>query len=1702
MKKWLVILFVLLSCRLAAQQYNNEWIDYTKTYYKFKLGSTGLYRINQAVLTANNLGNIPAEQFQLWRNGKQVPIYTSVATGALSANDYIEFWGEMNDGKPDSVLYRDPTFQLSNQLSLETDTAAFFLTADDIIAHNIRYVDTSNNVAANTLTAEPYFIHSLRFNFRDQVNSGLAYNVGQLMYSSSYDQAEFLSTSNITTSSGAYSVSLGKLYKASSGPAAIVSAGLAGNMGSNAGDDARNIQLSLNGSILLNPSVGYYTAAVYTNSSVPLSLLADNGTDKFTISIANNTDPYDQVIASFVEVKYPRLFDFGGTSDFYFKLPASLQGNYLQVTDFNWGSSAAPVLYDITNHLRYTANISTSGVLQFVLQPSSVERRLVLVSQSSGINYISSLTQRTFTNYSSDNVNYIIISNKVLYQANNSANPVVQYSAYRSSTAGGGYNTKVYDIDDLTDQFAYGIKKHPSSIRNFIRYLSKYNSNIQYLFLIGRAVTYNQYRMNEGATADQLDLVPTFGYPASDALLVSSGVNPSPIVPFGRLAAISQGEVANYLTKVQQYESQVTTSSQTIENKAWMKQVVHVSGAGAGSTSDETQFVGYLAGYESIIRDTLFGGTVTNFNNSTAGVSTISDRMMSSLFTSGFSLLTYFGHGSENTLEYNLDDPTQYNNTGKYPVFLMNGCNVGDFYSYDLGRLTTITGTLAENWILTSQKGSIGFIGCTNWGIANYLNSYSTGFYQSLSNSGYGKGIGWNMTGGLNSLNSTDVYARMHQESFVLHGDPAVSIYNSAKPDFVVETPDIVINPLFISVANTQFTVKAYLYNIGKATGDSVNVLITRQYPNGTTATVFNQKIKSIRYEDSVTLTLPIVASRDKGTNIITVTIDNDRKYNEITYNNNSAQQSFVIYEDELTPAYPYNYSIVHKNTLKLIASTANPLAVSKQYVMELDTTALFNSPMKVTKTVTSSGGEIEFDPGITFMDSTVYYWEVAPVPSSGPYIWNTSSFLYLSSATDSGFNQSHLYQHLNSVTQGIYMDSTSRKWTFNRDTSIMSIYHCVFPDGSGGSADPSYWQIQINGGRVTAGACVGYSIIFNVFDPVTLTAYYNQATPSTTPSGTYGGFMGSALPCSQDGSNRNFEFGDTTITGRNLIRNFLDWIPSGVYVTARLILTSDYLSAPFANDSYAPAWKSDDSINGAGNSMYDRLLQAGFTTIDSFDRPRTFVFVYKKNDASYPPVIAFTNTTVDHINLTLPMPIGAGTSGTITSPQFGPAVAWKKVKWRGYSSDVLPGDSVSVNVIGVDTSGNATTLYTLSSLQKDFDISSVSATKYPYIKLSMNNSDTVNHTPYQLTYWRVLNTPAPEGALAPNISYSFTGDTLAVGQPLNVSVAFKNISDIPFSDSLKVQMQVTNSSNVTQTITASKLKKLVAGDTAVVNATIPTASLSGNNTFYVNVNPNYAQPEQYLFNNFMYKNFYVKGDNIDPILDVTFDGVHILNGDIVSAKPTIQINLTDESKYLALNDTSLIGVSLQFPDGSIHKYQYGTDTLHFVAANLNGGNNTAITDFTPTLSTDGQYILYVTGKDKSNNTAGTAQYQVTFTVNNTPMISNVFNYPNPFTTSTAFVFVLTGSQVPSDIKIQILTVTGKIVKEITKQELGPIHIGNNITEYKWNGTDMYGQKLANGVYLYRVITNLNGSSLGKYQTGGNTDQYFKAGYGKMYLMR
>lgn len=1700
MRKLFTLVLVTWVMVAFAQPYNNEWIDFSKVYYKIKVADSGVYRINQATLNGAGLGNIPAEQFKLWRNGKEVPIFTTAVSGPLPANGYIEFWGEPNDGTADLPLYREAKFQHSQKLSLHSDTVIYFLTA--AATPNLRMVEIANNVAGNTLAPEPYFMYTAGVYFKETINPGIAAIVGEYVYSSSYDQGEFWSSLDIQPGNPRNNLQT-NLAVFPGGPNATLKFGAAGNA-----SNLRSVRVSVNGSVVRESQMDLFHDTV-TQASFPLSLINSNSANvQFLNSSGTETD---RMVVSFYEITYPRQFNFGGNRQFAFELNASNQGYYLEITNFNAGAQP-PVLYDLTYRERYTAQVSGSSV-RFALAGTNGKRKLVLVSEDpSNIKNVTGLVAKTFTNFKdpANQGNYLIISNSLLYKGSNGANPVEQYKVYRNSQRGGSFNAHLYDIDELVDQFGLGIKKHPSSIKNFLRF-ARANFAIlpKYVFLIGRGVAYNDYRYNQSdPLADKLNLVPSFGYPASDNLLSSQDViSGVPLTPIGRLSVVSAKEIEDYLEKVNEYENMQQTAPNTIAGRLWMKNSIEVTGA--SETYLGSVLCNYMQGYKQIIEDTLCGGNVTVFcKNTTNPVEQLSNDKIADLFHEGLSLVTYFGHSSATTLEFNLDNPQNYNNQGKYPVFSVNGCNAGNFFTFDPQRFT-YNETLSEKFVLAKQRGGIAFIASTHFGIVNYLNIYIESFYRNNANLKYGSSIGemnrQALQQILNVSGNSDFYARLHSEEITLHGDPALTMNFEAQPDYVIEEPQVKISPSFISIAEDKFNLAVKLYNLGKAVKDSIVVEVKRQYPDGSLEMLFRKRIRGVYYSDSVNLVLPVVATRDKGLNKIIVTIDADNNVAEVTENNNTVTKEFFIYEDEAKPAFPYNFSIVNNQAQKLYASTANPFSTVKQYAMEIDTTELFNSSAKVARNISSVGGLLEFDPAIAFKDSTVYYWRVSLVPvPGGEYRWNGTSFIYLKGNV-SGFNQSHYYQHLKSDVKGVSL-SANRDWEFG---SIKNDLYVTQGTWGTGVVQEDAVSVSVNGNQVGANACAFSSLVITVFDPVTFKPWKNTTDPNTN-QGLYGSWANNCFP------NRilNFEYRYTDTGSRRRMMNFLDnVVPSGAYVLIRSFAvdpsTTIYGIPPYTNfpQAFANDWKADTAYFGPGNSLYHRLLQQGFSSVDSFNKPRNFVFLYKKNEqSSFAPKSTFTEGVYDETILAVDCPT-PDTLGYITSPAFGPAKLWKQLHWRGQSKEPNSADDPTIDILGVDSTNKETTLLTINKNMQDVDISFVNASAYPYIKLRMRNIDSISLTPYQLRYWRLEYDPIPEGALAPNLFFT-SKDTLDIGEKLSFGVAFKNISQAAF-DSIRIKFIIIGKDNVSHALILPKMKPLLTGDTLILKYEIDTRDYPEMNTLYVDFNPDNDQPEQFHYNNFLYRNFYVKPDKTNPLMDVTFDGTHILNRDIVSAKPRIQIKLKDEAKYLLLNDTSLLTVQVRFadPNRTLKTFKFDNDTLRFIPAQ-SSTDNTATIEFTPYFnqqynSEGDDYDLIVTGKDRSGNKAGQVEYKVTFRIINKPMISNLLNYPNPFTTSTAFVFTITGSEIPQNMKIQILTVTGKIVREITKDELGSLHIGRNITEYKWNGTDQFGQRLGNGVYLYRVVTTLNGRQMEKFKTAeDDTDKFFTRGYGKMYLMR
>lgn len=1691
MKRILLLLFLSVGFVARAQVYNNEWIDYSKTYYKFYLredvANRGLHRIPQSLLAANGLANIPAEQFQLWRDGKQVAIYTSIQTGILSNSDYIEFWGLHNNGKPDKALYRLPEFQLNDEYSLQTDTATYFLTVNPVTSANLRLTPVLNDVAGNTLPPEPYLNYTLGYYPKERISEGFAAIVGEYVYSSAYDQDEGWTTRPLD-SAEYYEIQHYDMrtYTGPNAPQPKFRLWAVGDA-----QNPRNIKTTINGDSIMGTSMDFFD---YSVTETPFNSSLLSGGQAFVKVFNMASTSHDRMAVAKYEIVYPRLLNCNNTSNFIFDLPASAQGNYLEFTNFNYNGTA-PVMYDLTNNKRYVAEVSGSGVtalMKFALQPSATARDLVLVSEAAANpRLITAMQQRNFINYllAANQGNYLIITNPKLTLGTAGANPIEDYRTYRSSATGGGYNAKIYMIDQLIDQFAFGIKKHPLSVWNFIRWArAKFSSPLKNVFLIGRAVEYHEYRDNESQPLiDDLNLVPTFGSPASDNLFACEPGNEIPLTPIGRLGAITPDEVTLYLTKVREYELAQATQSPLIADKAWMKNVVHV--VGASDPALQSILDNYMNRYSDMIADTLYGGNVNRFSkSSTEAVQQLSSDRISNLFHEGIGILTYFGHSSTTTLQFNLDEPEAYNNPGKYPVFIALGCNAGNFYTYNTLRFSYKT-TLSEKFVFAPERGSIAFMASTHLGIVHYLDIYTTRLYNALGNTKYGQTLGEALNEAIARVfqltTQNDFYARFHCEQNTIHGDPALKLNTFAKPDYAIEQPQIKVTPSFISVAESNFRIDAKMFNLGKATSDSVVVEIKRTYPNLVTEVVYRDTLPGIRYTDSLAYFAPIVGTRDKGLNKITITIDPENKIPELYETNNSVTKDVFIFEDEARPVYPYDMSIVSQQNIKLQVSTANPFSTTKTYNVEIDTTEQFNSPTKVTRTLSSPGGWLEFSPGITFADSTVYYWRVAPVPVSGQPLWNGASFIYLAN-NEPGYNQSHYFQHAKS---GVSREHLIYPNTWDYDTVMNTVF---VKNGVWGTAISTEGQltVAINDDPYMRNTCY-YANVFNVIDGRSFKPWVNQVVPG-------GGLYGSLSPGCAASRKWNFEFNNDSV-GRRKARDFLRQIPAGNYIVLRNQIYNN-----FAQNQYIDKWIEDENVYGVNNTLYSELKNNGVTVIDSFNNVRVFSAVFKRGMPSYGVAQVISNGKFDPINL-LATCSSFDSYAETTSPVFGPAKNWKELKWRGTADAVE--DLPKVDVIGVRSDGTEQALFNnLTIAQQDFDVSTIDAAVFPYLKLKLKTLDTVKYTPYQLRYWRITYDPVPEGAIAPNIAYR-SKDTVEVGEPIDFSIAFKNVSKTAF-DSVKVKMTVLDKNNVTHIIPLPKKRILPFNspglDTLNIGAIIPTNNLPGHNTVFVEANPEDDQPEQFHFNNFAFRDVYVKPDSLNPLLDVTFDGTHILNRDIVSSKPDILVKLKDEAKWMILDDTSLVTVQVRFPNGSLRRFYFNTDTLKFNApGQAPNPENTATINFHPLFPIDGDYELIVTGKDKSNNNSGKLEYRVMFQVFNKAMISNMLNYPNPFTTSTAFVFTITGNEVPQNIKIEIMTVTGKIVREITKQELGPLRIGRNITEFKWDGTDQFGQKLANGVYLYRVVTNLNGKELEKFRSEGeNTDKYFNKGYGKMVLIR
>jgi hypothetical protein len=1675
-KHLLLFFFILFTfTTLKAQHYGNEWINYSQKYYKFKVAKNGVYRIDSLALFLSGVpvNTIDPHNFQLFNKGVEQALFIQGENdGVLNASDFIEFYGEKNDGRLDSLLYTYTTFVPNPYYSLINDTAVYFLTWNNSLIN--KRIQQETDTAFSAYPLSNYFLKEEVKEMHTAYYSGETDLVGGT--DSRYKRSEgWFDKNSINLGGGAVSYVLNTNNVYLQGPDALfktVVVGASKDIGILSSRPDHHLEIKYNSQLLIDTTFRGYESNRFIKK-IPLSAIKNSTTSFTYTSIADVGFTSNRAALAYLYLKYAHTYDMEFNNQIMLFIPDNgTPKSQLLFNNFN--SQGNVYIYDLSNDKRINT-VKVGGNYQALIPNSGNEKKCFITGEDN-INKISSLeavsASAQFTNYISlaTDSAYVIVTHKTLLPS------VVNYKTYRSTNLYGGFhNVIIADINELYDQFAYGIIKSPFSIRGFCNYLiAKYPSPPQQLFLIGKSIHLLDCRNNNLNYTKCL--VPSFGNPSSDNLF-TIGLGKSigePAIATGRLAARVNNDVILYLNKVMQYENKVSNPP-----AEWMKQVLHFGGG--GSLGEQSELKTYLNGYKTIIEDTLFGGTVKNFFKTTTEPIQINlSDSLRKLIDNGVSLMTFFGHATGTGFDQGIDNVNSYHPLpGHYPLLLANSCYSGDLHSAG-DPLLGSTLSSSESFVLAENKGMIGYIGSVSLGVPYALNFFSTAFYEQLSRYNYGKSIGSLIKNAIATIQftaSSDTLVQQVCYEMTLHGDPAIKIAGFDKPDYKITNNDVYFN----YPANVDsFKVNVVITNIGRVKNDSMFTEIVRTFPNGE---IERYLIRSLapKYKDTISITLWNNSAKGTGLNKIKVTVDSYNDISELNENNNTInpEATVMINGGDVVPVYPYTFAIIPNDTITLKASITNLPTASKNYIFQIDTTDTFNSSFKQESIISSMGGVITWKPLLLDTPNTVYYWRISKdsTSSTNGYNWKESSFQYVPKKV--GWAQAHFFQFKNNEYEYVKFNRTLRKFVFINDNKKLTCTNGIIPyigwtdiawklDGD----VKTYWScMQYNGGFVVA-----------VIDPIT-GKNWQSPTPSTICSSCNNGLYGNSH-CRNYAMN-SFDFMDFDSINRNNIANFLtNVIPNGYYVLAYNL-----------NATKIPSYE---------NTVYNGFEAIGSGKIRSVPLNRPYMIFGKKGSSKG----AAHEIIGDSINSIIRLDTILTTNwnnGYIATPIIGPAQTWDSLSWKQHDIDGFKTyDSIVVSLIGIEPNGKETTLanFDKSMLAVTKLGNYVSAATYPNIRLIAYMKDDSLHTPPQMDYWQVFYTPVPEAAINVNKGYAINKDTLQEGENVIINLPIQNISNYFFNDSLLITYMLEDANRVTHLLPSILKKRLLAPNEIIID-TIKLNSIGypGNNALWVEVNPinqKKSQLEQYHFNNIIRIPFTVQQDKINPLLDVTFDGIHILNNDIVSAKPIILMQLKDENKFLAMNDTASFKIFIQKPNSSIAERIYFGAYMNFIPAEL--PNNSCKINYTPLLTQDGMYQLLVQARDKSDNKAGTLDYRINFEVINKNTITEVMNYPNPFSTATRFVFTLTGSELPIDFRIQIMTITGKVVREINQNELGPLRIGRNITSFAWNGKDQFGDKLANGVYLYRVITKMDKQNVEKKETAA--DQYFKKGWGKMYLIR
>jgi len=1725
---------LLLFCGVvnAKMIYGNEWFNENQNYYKIKISVNGFYKLDATFLKSVGLNSQSPASARIYLNGTQIPIQIGNKgdTSQFDGDDYIQFYGKMNDGTLDTSLYAFKFHQPNKRVSLYNDTSYYYLTFEQTSNQNLYQV--FNNPINPKRIPETFFYQEVSRDFNSDFYAGRAQDAEHNFYSSEFSDGEgFLSPAltyvagstgyNVTFNTPNYDTAHGTPY---------VEIKLAGESDVSAAVLDHKMKVDVTADNGTSYNLGYISYDGYKTMigrfKIPQSYIGATKT-KITLTVmSDGVSGIDRQRISYVRIYYPRAFNFPAVRNEAFSYKnTSGDSIRFKIKNLVYKGSVKPRIYlfDLTNQMVFKPTYINDS-LNFTVQNNTSLLDYYLLD-SSYVNPITTIGKpKTFKKLSVvGGYDYLLISNNKLQKS------AVEYQTYKKSQ---GFKVLLAFTDDLYDGYMYGYH-HPVAIQRFIANVyHEGDVKPEYLMLLGKGYEYPDIKKSPSVYGR--DLVPTIGQPCSDLLYVAGlkndfdgpTANLTTDIAVGRLVALSDDSVRAYLDKLSQFESQNMVE--------WKKNIIHVSG---GTPDVEAAISGYMHNYKDTIEGALVGANVEAYYNKIAALVnlTVKDQLQSWI-NNGASMYNYFGHGSTTVMGVDLGHPSELNNKNKYIFMCLNGCSIGN---------PAVDGATGEQFLMIKQKGAIGWLSHSALTFVSTLDDQASRFYSNLSHRAYGKSIGkaWQFT--INDVDRDGLTDSLHRQmnyEWIFQGDPSIKFPFLDNLDLAVNKDSVSTYPFDLISKNDSIGFTFPIVNLGKVTNDSFDLKITRTYPSGNTD-IISKRYPPISYKRDFLIYMKNDQSQSpQGSNSVEINIDPDFKLKESSKTNNIAKFNFYLQGNGVRLLWPNQFGIIGDTNSNLIFQSKDIFDTSSVITVQMDTSNKFsNKNLYFLSKAFPGSGLIKWNPFKearfrkflpilnTKKDTIVFYWRAKTTTPDGKVSnWETRSFTFIKGIPN-GWANAHWQQFDGIKGQNISLDSNKRQFNFDNLASDITLStHLTFRQGMG------IIQSSSGLGSYTANVC-GVSglaegrIVVMEFDAKTLQPVLGDvSTRNGRRKGFYTCLNGYFKPdnvnktITLNGSVKNGSIFNYTIAYRqynlaiqsrnessidslqNPVKSadsfvkFINQVPKGNYVA---VITRGSIQE-FSK------WSS------AVIDAFKRIGSTAITTLTSntkYDKNTEWVLLGKKGasasdveeDFKYiptPSIAGPSKKPADESELLIrdwrmKKPFD---SGSYQSTLIGPAKKWKWA-YQVYKHKETPStDQDYMLIYGLNKYGIEKKLDSTGDLV--LSLNNISADTFPYLRIVTHTNDTINKTPSQLRMWEVLYDGVPEGTFYADKNFKFYKPIMQKGDTLQLKIRFANISPYPM-DSLAITYDVINSKG--KFFTKNLMLPPVKKDSFVtLNIDTTTMSFPGDDyRLLVAANPNFRQPEQTLDNNFVRKPFKLNEDKTNPILDVTFDGRHISNSEIVSAKPLIYITSRDDNKTRLMSSRSLIKVLLRSPNSpNFDSIPQSSKEVVFYPA-TSGKNNKAALEYKPQNLQDGEYELKVQAYDVNLNKAGNFDYSIKFRVINKQMVSNIYTYPNPFSTKARFVFTLTGSEVPDYMKIQIMTITGRVVKEILKEDLGSLRIGDNITSYAWDGRDEFGDLLGNGLYLYRVITkHHDGSTVDKYETAG--DKYFDKNIGKMYILR